>query len=161
MDALQLNKKLENILGNLRTIMGKRKPHIRTHNVVFAPVGSEAQPWHYDDGKTKSGFHRYFTILIPLNSIDDLCGGTEIWHKKSDKIDMVITCLICDYLNKPENALTDYIFVLFAQIRPRPGDAFVFNGSLYHRGQANSGKVHRLFYYCSFSCVADENIVTS
>ena len=90
-DALQLNEKLEPILEKLRTVMGKRKPSIRTHNVVFAPVGSEAQPWHYDDGVSRAsgGVHRYFTILIPLNPLDDMCGGTEIWHKKSDKTDMV------------------------------------------------------------------------
>lgn len=91
-EALDLSCKLEPILEKLRTVMGKRKPFIRTHNVVFAPVGSDAQPWHFDDGVRvkSSSVHRYFTILIPLNPLDDLCGGTEIWHKQSDKTDMVL-----------------------------------------------------------------------
>jgi hypothetical protein len=54
-----------------------------------------------------------------------------------------------------------YISLFFLlQIRPRPGDAFVFHGGLLHRGQANTGNTHRLFYYCSFSCAADENVGT-
>jgi hypothetical protein len=75
-------------------------------------------------------YYRYFTILIPLNTIDENGGGTEIWSKK----------LKCSDL-----------------IRPRPGDAFVFNGALEHRGQANSGKLPRFFYYASFACKSDAN----
>jgi hypothetical protein len=47
-NALRLNEKMEPILAKLRTIMGRRTAHIRTHNVVFAPVGSDCQPWHFD-----------------------------------------------------------------------------------------------------------------
>ena len=89
-DTLDLNKKIEPILERLRTVMGKRKPSVRTHNVVFAPVGSAAQPWHFDDAKKAStAAHRYFTILIPLNPLDDRCGGTEIWNTISDTTDLV------------------------------------------------------------------------
>ena len=34
-------------------------------------------------------YHSYFTILIHLNSIDDLCGGTEIWSKAVKRGDLV------------------------------------------------------------------------
>lgn len=37
-------------------------------------------------------YHSYFTILIHLNSIDDLCGGTEIWSKALKRGDMVSAC---------------------------------------------------------------------
>jgi len=77
---LELEKVLEPILSVLSTIMGRPQPIIRTHNVVFVPVGCPAQQWHYDDSrKTPEGSkHRYFTILVNLNTIDSKCGGTEI-----------------------------------------------------------------------------------
>ena len=122
---------LEPILERLRTIMGNPKPEVRTQNVVFAPVGSAPQPWHTDDSLSTLKHHRYFTILIHLNLIDDKCGGTEVWSRKYQRGDL---------------------------IRNRPGDAFVFNGSMQHRGHGNEGQSHRLFYYASFSCRADANI---
>ena len=124
---------LEPILNKLRTIMGTPKPVLRTHNVVLAPVGSTEQLWHTDDTLKEGKVHKYFTILIHLNPIDSDCGGTEIWYKDTMRGDM---------------------------IRGRPGDAFVFNGSLLHRGQANGGKMHRFFYYSSFACRSDANINT-
>jgi hypothetical protein len=72
---------------------------------------------------------RYFTVLIHLNPIDSCCGGTEIYGKG----------------------------LRFDLVRARPGDAFVFHGSLLHRGQANLGDSHRFFYYASFACKADAN----
>lgn len=69
--------------------MGTPTPQIRTHNVVFVPVGSKAQQWHTDDEMKKRKIHRYFTILIQLNSIDSHCGGTEIWMDKLDRGDLV------------------------------------------------------------------------
>ena len=63
-DALNLERKLEPILVKLRTIMGKRIPQIRTHNVVFAPVGSTAQDWHYDV--------IFFFVYINSNDYDGL-----------------------------------------------------------------------------------------
>ena len=128
-EHLGLTEKLQPILDLLKTVMGTPTPQIRTQNVVFAPVGSEAQAWHIDD--TPAKIHRYFTILIHLNPIDEHCGGTEVYSKQLMKGDMV---------------------------RCRPGDAFVFNGSLLHRGQCNNGQSHRLFYYASFACRADLNI---
>jgi hypothetical protein len=56
---------------------------------MFAPVGSEAQTWHYDDSVRRSNVYRYFTILVPLNPIDDDCGGTEIWSDTLKRSDMV------------------------------------------------------------------------
>jgi len=89
------------------------------------------QEWHVDDAARKKGQpHRYFTILINLNSLDANCGGTEIW----------------DEANKREDL-----------IRGRPGDAFVFPGNLLHRGRGNTGFSHRLFYYASFACNVDVN----
>lgn len=130
---LQLEVLLEPILSRLRTIMSPhRTPLIRTHNIIFAPVGSESQTWHFDDSRKKGKYHSYFTVLIHLNSIDDLCGGTEIWSQSLKRGDL---------------------------IRGRPGDAFVFNGSLLHRGQGNRGFTHRWFYYASFSCTKDANEV--
>ena len=49
------------------------------------------------------------------------------------------------------------IVVEILQIRARPGDALVFNGSMLHRGHANNGYMHRFFYYASFACGADAN----
>jgi hypothetical protein len=129
-EALKLEEKIEPILNKLRGIMGP-KPEIRTHNVVFVPVGSYAQQWHADDCMKKRKQPRYFTILIHLNSLDTGCGGTEVWSDKKNCGDLV---------------------------RGRPGDALVFDGSLLHRGQANLGKIHRFFYYCSFSCGVDMNV---
>jgi len=129
---LKLNEILEPILDKLRTIMGIPKPEMRTHNVVFAPVNSECQKWHFDDSKREGKYHRYFTILIHLNTLDADCGGTEIWSGKG---------------NVHRGDL----------IRARPGDAFVFNGSLMHRGRENIGGMHRLFYYASFACREDAN----
>ena len=130
-EELGLNRLLEPILTRLVTIMGNPAPQLRTQNVVFVPVGSPAQPWHADDCMHDLKHYRYFTILIHLNIIDENCGGTEIWSKKTQRGDMV---------------------------RNRPGDAFVFHGSLQHRGQANVGFSHRLFYYASFACRQDQNI---
>ncbi len=146
-EELQIPKLLEPILERLKTIMGTPVPCVRTHNVVFAPVGSPAQAWHMDDSMQEGKRFRYFTVLIHLNPIDDECGGTEIWSRKTQRGDM---------------------------IRGRPGDAFVFHGSLMHRGQSNNGYAthsyslthlltsftrssHRFFYYASFSCRYDEN----
>ena len=104
-EQLQLNQILEPVLERLRSIMTTPIPQIRTHNLVFVPVGCEPQAWHCDD-TLKSRIYRYFTILIHLNPIDSMCGGTELWEKSVRRGDMV---------------------------RGRPGDAFVFNGSLLHR----------------------------
>ena len=111
-DELNIPQLLQPILDRLKTIMGTPVPSIRTHNVVFAPVGSPAQAWHMDDSMQEGKRFRYFTVLIHLNPIDDECGGTEIWSKKTQRGDM---------------------------IRGRPGDAFVFHGSLMHRGHCNNG----------------------
>lgn len=133
---LKLEELLSPITSKLLTIMGKPTPRFRTHNIVFAPVGSAEQNWHVDDAFSRKkkydengrGIHHYFTILIHLNPLDNYCGGTEIWsHRKADLI------------------------------RGRPGDAFVFNGSLLHRGHGNNGSMHRFFYYASFSCRHDSN----
>jgi len=133
-DALKLDSFLEPMLTRLRTIMGNPKPQLRTHNVVFVPVGSPAQEWHFDDSRRYMGrLYRYFTILVNLNPIDENCGGTELRRRL-----------------KGGSYRHDLI-------RGRPGDAFVFNGSLEHRGQANEGRSHRFFYYASFACKADGN----
>ena len=43
------------------------KAQLRTHNVVFCPVGSESQMWHVDDCNRNRGQpHRYFTILVQV-----------------------------------------------------------------------------------------------
>ena len=88
-EKLKLAEKLDPILKYLETLMGPRKPYIRTHNIIFAPIGSGAQTWHYDDSIRKKANYRYFTILIPLNPIDDNCGGTEIWSDSLQREDMV------------------------------------------------------------------------
>jgi len=129
-ENLGIVKLLQPILDKLATIMGTPAPTLRTHNVVFSPVGSEGQDWHVDDTIRQGKHHRYFTILIHLNSIDDKCGGTEIWSELLQRSDLV---------------------------RGRPGDAFVFNGSMMHRGKGNEGRAHRFFYYASFSCRPDVN----
>ena len=94
---------------------------------------------------------RYFTILIPLNTIDENGGGTEIWSKAKNMSDLVFLRLLTALCGLWAN------LIYFLQIRPRPGDAFVFNGSLEHRGQANSGTLPRFFYYASFACRSDAN----
>ena len=92
---LKIEEQLHEILNKLSTIMGsKPPPRIRTHDIIMAPVGSLAQPWHVDDAVRMGKKHRYFTILIHLNPIDSLCGGTEIWSKSLKRGDMV--CGICD-----------------------------------------------------------------
>lgn len=129
--ALKLNEVLNPLLEKLRTIMGS-EPQLRTHNVVFAPVGSKAQQWHTDDSIMKQRRpYRYFTILIHLNSLDSKCGGTEVWSDKLNRGDL---------------------------IRARPGDALIFSGSLLHRGLGNQGYTHRFFYYASFACGVDLNV---
>lgn len=88
-DALKLNEALDPILEKLRSIMGYPTPKIRTHNVVFVPIGSFPQQWHTDDTVKEGKVHKYFTILIHLNCIDSACGGTEIWNNKLKRNDMV------------------------------------------------------------------------
>lgn len=127
---LSLDAKLEPILAKLRTVMGTPIPELRTHNIVFVPVGSAEQRWHADDTLNKLKKHRYFTIIIHLNLTDENGGGTEVWSRKLHRGDL---------------------------IRGRPGDAFVFHGSTLHRGQGNTGLRHRVFYYASFSCRPDAN----
>lgn len=127
---LGLEEALSPVLERLKSIMGTPTPQIRTHNVVFVPIGSPSQEWHFDDARRHHGTrHRYFTILVHLNIIDEDCGGTEI--RRQGVHDLV---------------------------RGRPGDAFVFNGSIEHRGLENVGQSHRFFYYCSFACGADGNV---
>lgn len=128
-EQLNLSQRLEPILEKLRTIMGST-PKLRTHNVVFVPVSSRSQEWHYDHSMVQKKPFRYFTILIHLNSLDNRCGGTEIWIDSKKKGDLV---------------------------RARPADALVFHGSLMHRGLGNSGFSHRFFYYASYACDADIN----
>lgn len=73
-------------------------PKLRTHNIVFAPIGSKAQSWHVDDSmRSRNNIYSYFTVLIHLNPIDDKCGGTEIWSKNLKRSDMVILNLIIFY----------------------------------------------------------------
>jgi hypothetical protein len=86
---LRLEEILAPITDRLRTIMGIPRPEIRTHNIVFCPVGSPCQAWHTDDSMRQSKNHRYFTVLIGLNTIDSECGGTEIWSRVQKKGDMV------------------------------------------------------------------------
>ena len=46
--------------------------------------------WHVDDCVRKKGQQeRYFTVLIQLNSIDENCGGTEVWSKELCRGDLV------------------------------------------------------------------------
>ena len=88
-ENLQLEKHLQPILSRLTGIMGLPAPRIRTHNVVFVPVGSGIQEWHVDDSMILRKHHRYFTILIHLNPLDAYCGGTEIWMEDIQKGDLV------------------------------------------------------------------------
>ena len=49
---LRLEELLEPILSRLKTIMNPRRtPLLRTHNIIFAPVGSDSQTWHFDDSR--------------------------------------------------------------------------------------------------------------
>jgi len=69
-DQLELPKLLEPITRRLCSIMKQSPaPQLRTHNIVLAPIGSLAQQWHSDDTMSKLQQHRYFTILIHLNTI--------------------------------------------------------------------------------------------
>ena len=86
---LQLEHHLAPILTRLTDIMGLPTPKVRTHNVVFVPVGSGIQEWHVDDSMILRKQHRYFTILIHLNPLDAYCGGTEIWMENIQKGDLV------------------------------------------------------------------------
>ncbi len=106
-DQLSLALILEPILAHLRTIMRtSSRPILRTHNIVFAPVGSTAQNWHCDDSfrSCKNGFS-YFTVLIHLNPIDEKCGGTEIWSKTLKRSDMV-------RMKSPSPTLHRFVLVL-------------------------------------------------
>jgi hypothetical protein len=87
-DQLDLGKIIEPILEKLRPIMCQN-PTLRTHNIVFVPVGSRPQQWHTDDSMKQKKPYRYFTILIHLNPIDAKCGGTEVWIDKTNKGDLV------------------------------------------------------------------------
>lgn len=88
-DQLKLQTYLEPILSKLRSVMGTPRPVIRTQNLVFVPVGSPPQEWHCDDTIKAPKNARYFTILIHLNPIDSMSGGTEIWMKTAKKGDLV------------------------------------------------------------------------
>jgi hypothetical protein len=88
-EKLNLPSLLQPILERLTTIMGTPTPQIKTHDIVFAPVGSDAQQWHADDSITRHKLHRYFTVLIQLNTLDENCGGTEIYSYQSKKSDLV------------------------------------------------------------------------
>jgi ectoine hydroxylase-related dioxygenase (phytanoyl-CoA dioxygenase family) len=127
---------------------------------VFVPVGSSAQEWHADDSMRKLKVHRYFTILIHLNPLDNQCGGTEVWSHQTNKSDMVRlhVCGLCFILTTVLSLSFSLSLSMYVQIRARPGDALVFNGSLLHRGQANNGFTHRFFYYASFACGSDMNV---
>ena len=55
-EELQLERVLEPILSRLRSIMSPhRTPLLRTHNIIFAPMGSAAQTWHFDDSVKQGG----------------------------------------------------------------------------------------------------------
>jgi hypothetical protein len=83
---LGLENLLSHITRKLQTIMKRPQPVVRTHNVVYVPIGSQAQKWHYDDDIRHMNCknYSYFTILIHLNSIDNDCGGTEVRLIKDD-----------------------------------------------------------------------------
>ncbi len=68
---------MEPILARLRRLMGTPEPRVRTHNIVFVPVGSPPQALHCDD-TLKEGVYRYFTLVENLDPLDSLCGGTEL-----------------------------------------------------------------------------------
>lgn len=76
-------------MSKLRSVMGTPLPQIRTHNVVFVPVGSHSQQWHTDDSMRKHKLHRYFTVLVHLNTLDNGCGGTEVWSDERQLSDLV------------------------------------------------------------------------
>ena len=53
---LKLEEILAPVLALLDTVMvTTKKAHLRTHQVVFCPVGSEDQIWHVDDCQRKKG----------------------------------------------------------------------------------------------------------
>jgi hypothetical protein len=116
--------------------------------------------------------HRYFTVLVNLNPLDAYCGGTEVWIDKLKKGDLVslfpvlaasTSTSLQGVRELPGGAVLPIQHsrrvscYCTAQIRARPGDALVFNGSMLHRGHANNGYMHRFFYYASFACGADAN----
>ena len=88
-EQLGLVKVLQPVLDLLETIMSTPKPQLRTHNVVFVPMGSKPQKWHVDDVANDRKLHKYFTILVHLNSLDSNSGGTEIWMEKQQCGDLV------------------------------------------------------------------------
>lgn len=112
---------LEPITNLLQTIMKRSNATLRTHNVVFVPVGSTSQQWHVDDAFSRASKkkekdqnveescncdcvcncgvkYNYFTILIHLNPIDDNCGGTEIWERTSGDLVRQNTLAACLYV---------------------------------------------------------------
>jgi hypothetical protein len=92
-EELKLNELLKPITDRLQPWMLQHPlAQIRTHNIVFAPVGSREQAWHSDDSLHTPVKHRYFTILIHLNTIDSDCGGTEVWSKQMQRGDLVSNC---------------------------------------------------------------------
>jgi len=85
-EQLKLPVILEPILGFLRTLMpNSSRPFLRTHNIVFVPVDSPTQPWHYDHDSEDDS---YFTILINL-TFPKNCGGTEIWNESLQREELV------------------------------------------------------------------------
>lgn len=102
-EQLALSNLLEPILSYLRRIMKKPSPSIQTQNIVCVPIGSPSQNWHYDHTENAECInhlddnHSYFTILINLSHLDENCGGTELWNKKSQRNELVShTVLLTD-----------------------------------------------------------------
>ena len=60
-EKLKLTSVLEPLLCHLRSIMsvGKKVPELRTHNIVFVPVGSKEQ---VTSNSRMVDFHVYFPI---------------------------------------------------------------------------------------------------
>ena len=80
-DSLDLNKLLDGIVAKLETIMGretlpclhllqrmiscftlsqgKPRPQIRTHNIVYVPIGTRPQAWHMDDTLSCGKLYRF------------------------------------------------------------------------------------------------------
>jgi hypothetical protein len=56
--ALGMDILLAPMLELLATVMGQPKPAMRTHNIIFVPVGSGAQRWHFDDCLRMQKAHR-------------------------------------------------------------------------------------------------------
>ena len=63
--------------------------------MILCPVGSSIGLFMLLRQRTVliHGIYRYFTILIPLNTIDENGGGTEIWDKSAKYSDLVIFLL--------------------------------------------------------------------